>query len=100
MRLRGARGPLTRAARTGTAPEPFTPDVYSYTYYISTLVRENGKPKGKLESLDAALAEMKALGLKPGPPAFTPFAWLAFNLTNWEMGKVRLPSRCACAAAG
>ena len=98
--VRRARGPLTHAARTGTTPEPFTPDVYSFTYYVSTLVRHRGQPVGNLNSLDAALAEMNALGLKPGPPVFTPFAWLAFHLSDWDMGKVRPPSRHACAAAG
>ena len=96
----GARGPLTRAACTGVTPEPFVPDVYSYGYYISTLVRRNGLPSGSLDSLEAALAEMAARNLKPGPNAFTPFAWLAFNFRDWEMGKVRRPSCGACAAAG
>jgi hypothetical protein len=89
-----------RAARSDTTPEPFTPDAYSYTYYISTLVRQNGIPSGNLDLLDAVLAEMQARDLKPGPHAFTPFAWLAFTLRDWEMGKVRLLSLCACTAAG
>ena len=90
---RVARAGRSRAARTGTTPEPFAPDVYSYTYYISTLVKENGMPKGSLDTLDAVLNEMQARGIKLGPQLFTPFAWLAFHLDDWKMGQVRRSRR-------
>jgi len=98
-RQRRAQAALTLAARAGVTALQFLPDVYSYQYYLSTLVSEKGSDKGSangsLESLDAVLAEMKARGITPKQATFNPFAWLAFNLTDWNMGKVRQPWLCA-----
>ena len=57
-------------------------------------------PKGSLDTLDAALNEMAARGIQPGPQVFTPYAWLAFNLNDWKMAQVQLRSRRrSCTAA-
>lgn len=71
-------------------PVPFEPDVFSYQHYLSTCVKQNGKPAGSLESLTAALEEMAARGIVPRSQTFTPFAWLAFHVNDWPMAKVRL----------
>ena len=78
---------------------PFQPDVFSYQHYMASSVKENGVPKGSLASLKAALAEMKARDIPLRNTVFTPFAWLAFSLNDWTMGKARLARVAPCAAA-
>ena len=94
---RGARGRSRLLRLAGTTPLAFEPDVYSYQHYISTLVKENGQPKGSLDELDAVLLDMKQRGVSPKGSIFTPYAWLAFSLNDWAMGKVR-PGASACAS--
>jgi hypothetical protein len=78
----------------GVTALPFAPDVFSYQHYMAACVKEKGKPKGSLATLKAALAEMKARDIPLRNTVFTPFAWLAFSLNDWTMGKARR----ACAA--